>query len=153
VRVVYYLCSGDGDNADDTHKTFFPGTFTPRLYALIPFYNTMNLEDTFIQVMLTPHPRWSLRADFHRLRLQRREDLWYAGGGAFDNATFGIAGRPSGGNRDLADVFDISLNYRVDDNLQLSVYKSWVQGRGVVRSVYPAGDDGGLFFIEANYRF
>jgi hypothetical protein len=153
VRIGYYIGSGDDNNADDTHKTFFPGANTPRLYALTPFYNTMNLEDTFIQVMLTPHPRWSVRADFHRLRLQRSEDLWYAGGGAFDNATFGIAGRPSGGNRDLADVFDISLNYRVDDNLQLSVYKSWVQGRGVVRSVYPAGDDGGLFFIEANYRF
>jgi len=153
VRVGYYLASGDGNNTDDTHKTFFPGANTPRVYAMTPFYNTMNLEDAFVQVMLTPHPRWSLRADFHWLRLQRGEDLWYAGGGAFDNASFGVAGRPSGGKRDLAEVLDLSLNYRVSDSLQISLYKSWVQGKSVIRSVYPAGEDGGLFFIEANYRF
>ncbi len=153
VRIGYYVGSGDGNNADDTHKTFLAGTNTPRLYAMTPFYNTMNLEDTFLQVMLSPHPRWSARIDYHRLRLNSSADLWYAGGGPFDNASFGVAGRPTGGNRDLAHLFDISLSYRVSDNLQISAYKSWIQGGSVIRSVYPAGEDGGLFFIEANYRF
>ncbi|MCS7308996.1 MAG: alginate export family protein [Armatimonadota bacterium] len=153
VRAGYYVGSGDGNNTDGTHGTFVAGMNTPRLYALTPFYNTMNLEDAFVQVMLTPHPRWTARVDYHRLRLHRSADLWYAGGGPFDNSSYGVAGRPSGGNRDLAHLFDISLSYRASNQLQISLYKSWVQGGGVIRSVYPAGEDGGLFFIEANYRW
>ncbi|MCS6831718.1 MAG: alginate export family protein [Armatimonadota bacterium] len=153
VRAGYYAGSGDGDNADGTHGTFVPGMNTPRLYAMTPFYNTMNIDDAFVQVVLAPHPRWTARVDYHRLRLNRSSDLWYAGGGPFDNSSYGVAGRPSGGNRDLAHLFDISLSYRASDDLQISLYKSWVQGGSVIRSVYPAGEDGGLFFIEANYRF
>lgn len=153
VRVGYYASSGDKDNTDDRHETFVSGMNTPRLYALTPFYNLMNLEDAFVQVMLTPHPRWSGRIDYHHVQLNKSADLWYAGGGPFDNSSYGVAGRPSGGNRDLAHVFDISLSYRASDNLQISVYKSWIQGSSVLRSVYPAGEDGGFFFIEANYRF
>lgn len=153
VRIGYYAGSGDGDNTDDKHETFVPGMNTPRLYAMTPFYNTMNIEDVFAQVMLTLDARWSARIDYHQLRLARSADLWYAGGGPFHNTSYGVAGRPSGGNRDLAHLFDISLTYRASANLQVSLYKSWVQGRSVIRSVYPAGEDGGLFFIEANYRF
>ncbi len=153
VRAGYYVGSGDKDNTDDRHETFIAGMNTPRLYAMTPFYNTMNLEDAFVQVMFTPHPRWSARVDYHRLRLNRSSDLWYAGGGPFDNTSYGVVGRPSGGNRDLAHLFDISLNYRASDSLQISVYKSWIQGGSVLRSVYPAGEDGGFFFVEANYRF
>jgi len=153
VRAGYHLSSGDDNSTDDTHGTFVAGMNTPRLYAMTPFYNTMNIDDAFVQVMFTPHPRWSARVDYHRLRLSQAADLWYAGGGPFDNTTYGVAGRPSGGNRDLAHLFDISLSYRASSNLQISLYKSWIQGGSVVRSVYPAGDDGGLFFIEANYRF
>ncbi|MGQ9792014.1 MAG: alginate export family protein [Armatimonadota bacterium] len=153
VRAGYYVGTGDKDNADDRHETFVSGMNTPRLYAMTPFYNMMNLEDAFVQVMLTPHPRWSGRIDYHHVQINKSTDLWYAGGGPFDNSSYGVAGRPSSGNRDLAHVFDISLSYRASDNLQISVYKSWIQGGSVVRSVHPAGEDGGLFFIEANYRF
>lgn len=153
IRAGYYVGSGDDDPNDSTHATFIPGMNTPRLYALTPFYNTMNIEDAFVQLLLAPHPRWSVRLDYHRLRLHRSGDLWYVGGGPFDNATYGVAGRPSGGNRQLAHLFDLSLSYRVDERLQLSLYKSWIQGGSVIRSVYPAGEDGGFFFIEANYRF
>ncbi|MGQ9737785.1 MAG: alginate export family protein [Armatimonadota bacterium] len=153
VRAGYYVGTGDKDNADDRHETFVSGMNTPRLYAMTPFYNMMNLEDAFVQVMLTPHPRWSGRIDYHYVQLNKSTDLWYAGGGPFDNSSYGVAGRPSSGKRDLAHVFDISLSYRASDNLQISVYKSWIQGGSVVRSVHPAGEDGGLFFIEANYRF
>lgn len=153
VRAGYYVGSGDGDSADDKHGTFVGSMNTPRLYALTPFYNTANLEDAFVQVLLTPHPRWTARIDYHRLRLHRSTDQWYSGGGPFENATYGVSGRPSGGHRDLAHLFDISLNYRASDRLQISVYKSWVQGGSVIRSVYPAGEDGGLFFIEANYQW
>lgn len=153
VRAGYYVGSGDSNPADGKHGTFVAGMNTPRLYALTPFYTTTNLEDTFVQLLLAPHPRWTARVDYHRLRLHRSADLWYTGGGPFDNATYGVAGRPSGGHRNLADLFDISLSYRASDRLQISLYKSWVRGGSVIRSVYPAGEDGGLFFLEANYRW
>ena len=153
VRAGYYRGSGDRDPGDGKHTTFMPATFTPRPYALTPFYNTMNLDDRFVQVLLTPGPKWSVRADYHRLRLDRSQDLWYAGGGPFDNKSFGIAGRPSGGKRTLASVVDVTLNHRVSDRLQLSLYRSLISGGDVVGAVYPAGKNGGLFFVESGYRF
>lgn len=75
VRVGYYAGAGDKDNTDDRHETFVSGMNTPRLYAMTPFYNMMNLEDAFVQVMLLPHPRWSARVDYHQVRLNKPADL------------------------------------------------------------------------------
>ena len=42
--------------------------------------------------------------------LTERTDLWYAGGGAFDDQVFGFQGRPSGGERELASLLDLSVD-------------------------------------------
>jgi hypothetical protein len=40
----------------------------------------------------------AVRADLHWLQLTSKNDLWYQGGGAFDNKVFGYTGRPGNGS-------------------------------------------------------
>ena len=101
--------SGDGNPADGEHTTFFQVLPTPRICARFPFYNMMNTTDWFVMATARPTPRWTWRADYHHLDLSRTGDLWYQGGGAYQNSpSFGYVGRPSGGHAGLADVIDLS---------------------------------------------
>jgi hypothetical protein len=156
VRAGYFRSTGDGDPADARHGTFFQVLPTPRIYARFPFYNLMNSEDAFAQVSLKPHARLTLRADLHALRLSDARDLWYAGGGAFQEATFGYLGRPSGGRRSLGTLFDLSADVSVTPTTTLSFYGAGVRGGAVQAAIYPAGGanpTARLFYAELTQRF
>lgn len=153
VRVGYFLGSGDADPNDGAHETFFQVLPTPRGYARVPFYNLMNVEDGFAQLILSPTPRWTVRSEAHRLRLAEPNDLWYAGGGAFDAQSFGYAGRPSGGARDLARLFDLSVDYQPRPTLGVTVYAGWARGRDVISSLHPRGANAMFTYVEVNRQF
>lgn len=138
-RGGYARSSGDGDAADGRHNTFFQVLPTPRIYARFPFFNMMNTEDVYGQLKLKPHTRLSLRADVHHLRLSNGNDLWYSGGGAFQEGTFGYTGRPSGGRRSLGTLFDVSVDVTVTPTTTFTVYAAGVRGGGVQSFIYPAG--------------
>jgi hypothetical protein len=153
VRAGYFFSTGDDDPLDGTHGTFFQLLPTPRIYARFPFFNLMNLRDTFVMLILRPGRAFNVRADAHDLRLSNRNDLWYAGGGAFQPQTFGYTGRPSGGNRGLANLYDVSVDYRAGARLLLTGYFGYAVGRLVIRNIYPAGKNGALAYFELNYAF
>ncbi len=156
VRAGYFRSTGDGDPADARHETFFQVLPTPRVYARFPFYNLMNSEDAFAQVTLKPHARLTLRADVHALRLSDADDLWYSGGGAFQETTFGYQGRPSGGRKSLGTLFDLSADVSVTPTTTLTFYGAGVRGGGVQAGVYPAGGTNPtarLFYAELLKRF
>jgi hypothetical protein len=145
--------SGDGNPVDRDHNTFFQVLPTPRIYARFPFYNQMNTTDWFASVILCPQSRWTVRTDYHNLRLTRRADLWYQGGGAYQNSpSFGYVGRPSGGNSGLADMFDLSVDYTVSRRTSATLYAGWAAGGGVVESIYPAGKNASLVYLELNQK-
>ena len=156
VRAGYFRSTGDGDPTDARHETFFQVLPTPRVYARFPFYNLMNSEDAFAQVSLKPHARLTLRADVHALRLSDANDLWYAGGGAFQETTFGYQGRPSGGRKSLGTLFDLSADVTVTPTTTLTFYGAGVRGGGVASNAYPAGGanpTARLFYAELTKRF
>ena len=156
LRGGYFRSTGDGDPNDSTHNTFFQVLPTPRIYARFPFYNLMNNEDTFVQLRLKPHEKVSLRADLRYLRLSNGNDLWYLGGGAFQKNTFGYIGRPSGGNRALGTLADVSLDYNVTAKTALTFYAGGVAGGRVQGFVYPeAGtrSSGRFLYFELLQRF
>ena len=62
--------------------------------------------------MLRPGKKLLLRSDVHGLWLTSSSDLWYSGGGAFQPWTFGFQGRPSNGHTKLANIYDISADYK-----------------------------------------
>jgi hypothetical protein len=152
-RAGFFYGSGDSDPNDGQHETFFPVLPTPRIYARFPFYTTMNLADAFGQVILRPTPRWMIRSDIHALRLADPNDLWYAGGGAFQEApVFGYSGRPSGGEKSLATLVDISADYQWRKWTLLSLYLGYARGGGVVEGIY-SGNTGFLGYLEATQRW
>jgi len=153
LRAGYFRSTGDKDARDGEHQTFFTNLNTPRLYARFPFYNMMNNEDLFAQAIIRPNPKLSLRAEAHALRLNQASDVWYVGGGAFQDGSFGYAGRPSGGSRKLANVLDLSADYQINPQTSLGFYYGHASGKGVISAIYPAGASGHLAFIELTRKY
>ena len=144
--------SGDGDPNDGHHETFFQLLPTPRTYALLPFYNLMNIDDVFAQILLQPHPRVQARIDYHHLRVTEGHDLWYSGGGATNDDIFGFSGSPADGRHALAQVLDLSLTVTTPWKMTFGGYYGHAFGAGVVGATF-AGRDADYGFVEATYRY
>lgn len=153
LRTGYYYSTGDGNPTDGTHGTFFAVLPTPRVYARFPFFNSMNNRDVFGEVILRPSKSLTLRSDVHGLWLANRADLWYSGGGAYQPWTFGFQGRPSNGGTKLANLYDISGDYKWRHGISLGLYFGYAQGGQVIKSIFPANSNGALGYTELNYHF
>lgn len=150
LRIGYGRTSGDDDPTDGDHDTFFQILPTSRIYAYSAFYNLMNNEDAFAQLILRPFPGFSWRSDFHNIRLSESRDLWYQGAGATlsdRNIGFGFPGRPAFGHRDLFRIAETSVSYDVTKWLTVSAYYTHVFGGDVIRSIYQ-GDQADFGYIE-----
>lgn len=152
MRGGYLRTTGDNNNTDGTHNTFFQVLPTPRLYARFPYFNLMNSTDTFMQVMAKPMGKLDLRTDLHFLKLTSPTDLWYGGGGAFDNKVFGYVGRPGSGDGSFSSLYDISGDYAVNKQISLSLYYGHAFGKSAVAAIYPTERDADYGFFELTYR-
>lgn len=152
-RGGYSYGSGDNNANDNRHGTYFQLLPTPRPFARFPFYNMMNNKDAFGEVVLRPGKKLTLRPQAHLIRLAGRNDLWYAGGGAFQPWTFGFQGRPSGGSTKLANVYDISADYVVNPSVTLGFYYGRAQGLDVISAIHPKGTSANMGYIELGYKF
>lgn len=152
LRGGYTYGSGDGNPNDRTHGTFFQILPTPRPYARFPFFNMMNTEDAFGSLILRPHSKVTISSEYHSLRLTDVNDLWYAGGGAFQPWTFGYIGRSTSGRRSLGNLYDTSVEYRANRHMTFTGYIGYTQGLAVMKEIYPAGKDGQFGYLEALLR-
>ncbi|RYX84451.1 hypothetical protein EON83_10020 [bacterium] len=153
LRAGYYYASGDGDATDGKHGTFFTPLPTPRLYSRFPFYNQMNSKDLFAQFILRPTPKLNIRSEAHVLQLANANDLYYLGGGAFQDNGFGMAGRPSGGHKGLANVFDISFDYTLNPRSSVGLYVARALGKGAIANTFTQNKNATFGFIEYTTRF
>ncbi len=156
VRAGYYRSTGDGDPNDNKHSTFFTVLPTPRVYARTPFFNAMNNEDAFGQLMLKPQAKLAMRFDAHHLRLSNPKDLWYVGGGAFQKRTFGYVSRPGNNQQSLGWLIDLSADVTVTSRTALTFYFGGMRGGGVQSAIYPLGGSnpcGHFFYLELTQTF
>ena len=153
LRGGWFEGSGDNNPTDKTHTTFFQILPTPRQYARFPFFNLMNNTDSYISLMDKPVKRLALRSDLHWLQLTSGKDLWYSGGGAFDNKVFGFTGRPANGHTSFADLADISADCAMNKSLSLNFYYGYAWGKSVVKAIYPTDPNGQFGYTEFIYRF
>ena len=100
----------------------------------------MNNRDAYVQFKFKPHARVGLRAEVHSLRLNSRNDLWYSGGGAFQEGTFGYTGRAGGGRKSLGTLFDLSADVSVTPTTTLTFYGAGVRGGGVLSPSTPRAE-------------
>jgi hypothetical protein len=145
--------TGDNNPNDNVHNTFFQVLPTPRNYARFPFFNLMNLKDQFVQFVDKPTPKLDLRTDLHFLQLTSSNDLWYQGGGAFDNKAFGYIGRPANGRGSFTSLYDISADYALNKQLSFTAYYARAFGKTVVASIYPRDRAAQYGYFELTYRF
>jgi hypothetical protein len=153
LRVGWNVGSGDSDPFDGEHDTFFQILPTSRLYAQFPFYNLMNNDDLFVQLVLEPHERVGVTAAAHQLRRSAEEDFVYSGGGATKNDVFGysaVAGPST--SKGIGTLLDVSLSVRPTDWLTLGAYYAHVWGRGALDATY-AGENGSYAFVEATVSY
>ncbi len=153
LRAGCFRSSGDNNPTDNQHNTFFQILPTPRIYARDPFYNLMNSTDEFVQVMDRPVKQLALRSDLHWLHLTSANDLWYQGGGAYDNKVFGYVGRPANGNSSLASVADISVDCQLGKSVALNFYYAHPWGKSVVGAIYPTDRDSQYGYVEFVYQW
>ncbi len=113
----------------------------------------MNNRDAFASLLLRPARATTVRTEVHRLSLARANDLWYAGGGAFNENVFGYQGRPSGGRRDLATLADVGAERAFGPLFNVGAYFGMVFGGDVVKTLHPAGEDGRFLYLEMTRRF
>jgi len=153
LRAGWFRGTGDNNPTDDKHTTFFQILPTPRVYARTPFYNLMNSTDEFVQVVDKPARKLDVRADLHGLQLTSSKDLWYQGGGAFDNKVFGYTGRPANGHSSFASLLDASADWQTTHNVALNFYYGYTWGRNVPAAIYPTGHDLQYGYAEMVYRW
>ena len=153
IRGGWWRGGGDDNPNDGKHGTFFELLPTPRVYARTPLYNLMNLTDNFVQVIDRPTKKWELRSDLHWLQLTSGHDLWYQGGGAYDNKVFGFTGRPGSGVTSFTNLVDISSDWHATPHLDVNLYYGHGWGKTVVQKIYPAGQTAQLGYVELVYHW
>jgi hypothetical protein len=144
--------SGDADPSDDVHRTFHQLLPTARTYAQFPFYNMMNNQDVFLELVLRPHRTLTLRTDARWLGATTSRDLVYAGGGATSQHAFGYGGTPTGGRNELAYLTDVSLTFTPAPFLTAYAYYGHAFGQGIIDQAY-VGNDADYGYVELTVSF
>jgi hypothetical protein len=152
LRGGFLRTTGDNNNTDGVHNTFFQVLPTPRNYARYPFFNMMNSKDEFIQLIDKPSPRIDVRSDLHFLQLTAPTDFWYQGGGAFDNKVFGYVGRPGNGHGSFSSLYDISVDFALTRQATLTGYYAHAFGKTLVGTIYPVQRDSNYGYLELLYK-
>lgn len=153
LRGGWFRSTGDNNPTDGTHNTFFQVLPTPRIYARLPFYNLMNNTDEFVEFVDKPVKKVAVRSDLHWLQLTSSHDLWYLGGGAFDNKVFGYIGRPANNSHSFASAADISADWKTTKNVDLNFYYAYAQGKTVVAAIYPSDRNMQYGYVEFVYHW
>lgn len=156
IRAGYLRSTGDSQPGDTHHNTFFQMLSSPRAYARFPFYTLMNTEDVMLQFRALPSAKLALRSEFHSVRISNAQDLWYDGGGPFEEGSAGYSGRPGGGMRRVGTSLDLSADYAFSPRTSVSVYSGVGRGSAVPAFVFPSGGPSPvvhLLSIELTRRF
>ena len=153
LRAGFFRSSGDGDSGDDEHHTFFQLIPTPRPYALTPFYNLMNNQDLFLQMIAKPLAGVTVRTDLHWLQVSDGDDILYFGGGATKQDFFGYGGTAAGGDRQVGYVAEMAVSWKPLPILELAAYYGHAFGGAVVENGFPGRDDIDYGFVETTIAF
>ncbi|HUR36235.1 MAG TPA: hypothetical protein VM009_00355, partial [Terriglobales bacterium] len=71
----------------------------------------------------------------------------------YSRSAFGYQGRPSNGESSLANVWDLSLDYRPVPQWSFGLYYAHAWGGEVIKRIYPNGSNSNFGFAEVEFRF
>ncbi|BCS35364.1 hypothetical protein TBR22_A45910 [Luteitalea sp. TBR-22] len=153
VRAGLLRATGDDDPTDNEHGTYFPVLPTVRRFSQTTVFSTMNVHDTFVQVLARPSKKVALRLDVHDLRLAESRDLWYIGSGATleEGAAFGYSGRRSNGSTALGTSIEGSADVTLTPVWSINGFVGHVDGGRVVTGTFK-GDRFWFAYVEQVLR-
>ena len=67
-------------------------------------------------------------------------------------AAFGYTGRSTSGKGPLGNLYDTSVEYRMNRRLTLTGYFAYTQGLAAMEQIYPKRKDGKFGYLEALFR-
>ena len=132
VRTGINTASGDDNQGDDVHRTFFnvmPSNFF--FYGMANQVTFQNLVNWFAQLRLNPAPRLAVQVFFHRFWLANDNDGRYFGPGAFNRSALGFSSSPSNGSRDVGTEMDLIVTYRIGSQWSLFFGYAYLKGGDV----------------------
>ena len=149
IRFGYTYGSGDSNQSDNKHKTFFQMLPTVRMYAQTPFYNMMNTHDFYTQFIITASESLNIKSELHFIQLAETRDLLYSGGGAGERQNrFGYAGFSASGGSKVGTLLDLDLTYQIGKNLSATFYYGHLFGG----EIFAEDDQIDYGFLELNYK-
>jgi len=158
LRAGVAYASGDGDPDDSDHGTFFNMVPTNhKWYGYADAVAFSNLEDYYLQLILTPHNKVTFAIDGYLFRLASDDEFWISGSGPFNNEVFGYAfNKPLVGEdikRNLGGELDFTLSIKPVDFLSLDIgYSHFFGGRGV-DVVFDEEDQLDWFYVQTEVSF
>lgn len=137
LRAGYLWASGDGNDEDGRHGTFFQMLPSSRQYALSSVYAQMNVRDIFAQLTLEPS-RLKARIEVHHVDLASGADLWYQGSGATSSHDryFGFSGRHAVGATSLGTVVEGSVGVPIMKHWSVNGYAAAMSAGDAVRRYF-----------------
>lgn len=154
LRAVYYRSSGDDNARDGRHQTFFSAVPSGRLYAKFPFFNQMNIQDMFLEIIVSPAAKTQVNINLHQLSLANVNDLLYGGlGAALKSGAFGYSGNSAHGHGDIGQLVDIAFTHHYSKHLTWRLYFGHAFGGSAMKSIFPGKSDASSFLIDFNLVF
>lgn len=155
VRAGAARASGDGRGAG--HGTFWSLLPTKHKFHGILDYSTfLNLETFYTEVLASPTERLSLRVGFDTLALADRNDAWYGGSGAFDEASLGFTPRrPAHGrfaSRDIGREISLEATVKLRQGIELDLGGALFLGGAAAAQVLPVAEDGRWAFAQLRWQ-
>lgn len=154
LRAVFYRSSGDSDARDGRHQTFFSAVPSGRLYAKFPFFNQMNIQDIFLEIIVSPAAKTQVNINLHQLSLANANDLLYGGlGAALKSGAFGYSGNSAHGHGDIGQLADVVFTHNYSKHLTWRLYYGYAFGGSAMKSIFPGKSDASSFLIDFNLVF
>jgi hypothetical protein len=146
--------SGDENQSDFKHGTFFPGLPSSRPDLLAGTFAQMNLRDVFAQLRLQPRQRLGATGEVHHLSLATATDRWYSGTGAtaVRGTFFGYTGRPATGATTLGTYVQGAIDAMLSKTWSVRGSLGVMDGGAVVRSLF-GGDRLTVVALESRLTF
>ncbi|MBM4013564.1 MAG: hypothetical protein FJ293_01180 [Planctomycetes bacterium] len=153
LRLGHTRAQGDSEAADGEVNDFFNGTPTNHpYYGFVDLFALSNLRNTYVDLILDPHPQLRFMASAHLLAGNHDDSRATFGSGAFTEKSFGY-GTFATTSRNFGKELDLTLRATTADKRHyLLLGWSWFRGGTAFERLF---DDANATFgyLEAGFRF
>lgn len=157
-KPVFHLAweqsSGDPRPGAGDHETFFNVLPTNhKFYGSMDYLAFQNLRDAYVESLFGIGPKVKVRVMFHDFALTERADIWYGGSGAFEEESFGYAGRAAAyPSKDLARELDVEVTWPLRSGFELGIGGGRWWGGDATEVFFPVKKDGSWVYLQLGWK-